>query len=725
MDPRIEALKSTTFSGRRLTRKQIADIRETVQLFPNDSRNELCKTICEHLHWVSARGSYKVNACLTMLEQLERHGILELPAKRQQPKASAAAPVWSRASDPQPEIAAPLAVIGPVRLHLATAPAEVQLWNALADRYHYLGHRRPFGGHLRYFILDRRDRRLGCLLFEASTKQLPCRDRWIGWDAASRDRTRSLLVSNSRFLILPWVRVPHLASKALAMATRRLAADWRHRYRQAPVLVETFVDADRFRAVSYRAANWQRIGQTAGAKGKSRKDVYVYPLHPEARAILRREQPAKVRPMPPAPPAAARDDRFMALWRNIIDVAVATAHQHDRVWQQRRRVLNSLLIVLFVFRLVHAGGRQSYRATLCELWEQCRALEIPLPQPQPPAASSICEAREKLDPALFKTLHRNILAAAAGRPEPSWKGRRIFAVAGSKITLPRPLADAGYPRPNAMAHYPQGLVSALCRLQTRIPVDFDLFASGNERTAALTHLAQLNAGDLVVYDRGYYAFALLDAHRERKLEVVFRIARNANPVFDAFIASDDTDRLVRINAPRDAHHQRGRSHQLRLVKYTVQDTQYSLATTLLDARRHPIPALADLYHGRWGIEELYKSTKMLIESFHSQSDTGVRQELYAAFTLIALARLFANRGEQDLNHNASGAPPLRGNVKNTLRTVGRQIEALFLRQAEFVSQTVAEIMTGITCCVQRERPHRSYDRVSKQPRSKWQSCKPT
>ena len=173
MDQRIVDLKSTTFSGRRLTRRQIADVKETVELFPNDSRNELAKTICEHLHWTTAKGDYKVGACLGMLETLERHGILTLPPVRQDSvRDMACAPVWTSACDPQPQIVAPLCELRPLRVEPVTDTEGRQLWNAFVDRHHYLGYKRPFGAHVRYFVTDRQGRKLGCVLFEAATKTL-------------------------------------------------------------------------------------------------------------------------------------------------------------------------------------------------------------------------------------------------------------------------------------------------------------------------------------------------------------------------------------------------------------------------------------------------------------------------------------------------------------------------------------------------------------------------
>ncbi len=204
MDPRIEALKSTAFFGRRFTRRQIADIAETVAMLPNDSRNELSKTICEHLSWTTPKGEYRVSAYLRVLERLEECGILTLPA----PRGTAAKPprrpvVHVRASDPRPEIACGLAALEPLALEEAASPEDTALWKALVDRYHCLGCPRPFGPHIRWFVRDRSGRPLAVLLFEAAARELPARDEWIGWSEADRGRRLHLAVSNSRMWTPP------------------------------------------------------------------------------------------------------------------------------------------------------------------------------------------------------------------------------------------------------------------------------------------------------------------------------------------------------------------------------------------------------------------------------------------------------------------------------------------------------------------------------------------
>ena len=289
MDPRIKNLKSTTFFGRRFTRRQIADIQQTVATFPALSRKELAQTICEHLRWRTPTGGNRVAAALGLLERLERAGILTLPAKRahkMRPGPRKPVALTPRTA-PQPLIEDRLRDLLPLRLQLA-APEQTGLWNEFVERHHYLGYKQPLGPHLRYFLLDRHGRRLGCLLFSQATRSLLCRDAWVGWPQGAYKKHLDLVLAQPRFLLFPWVRVRFLASKTLALAARQLPADWQRRYARRPVLLETFVDPQRFRGTCYRAANWRRVGRTKGRAdaGRHPKDVYLYPLAKHCREIL-------------------------------------------------------------------------------------------------------------------------------------------------------------------------------------------------------------------------------------------------------------------------------------------------------------------------------------------------------------------------------------------------------------------------------------------------------
>ena len=317
--------------------------------------------------------------------------------------------------------------------------------------------------------------------------------------------------------------------------------------------------------------------------------------------------------------------------------------------------------------------------------------------PQPVSAAAICQARAKVDEEIFRSAHRAVLERLPGDgPGALWHGHRAFAVDGSKLNLPRPLVRAGYRTPGDKAHYPQGLLSCLYQLRARLPVDFDLHAHGDERRAALAHLAALAPGDVIVYDRGYYSFQLLHAHCERRLHAVFRLQRNANALFREFMLGDRS---------------------------------YTLATTLLDRKRYRGPELTALYHGRWSIEELYKISKQMltVEHFHGRSERLVKQELYAHFTLIALTRLFASQCEKGFRDapDGHGRPAWQANFQNSLRTVARHLEGLFLQHATALQASVQRILEGVARCRQRRRPGRSYPRRSRKPASKWRNPKAT
>ena len=200
VEPLIKKLKSTTFFGRRFTRRQIAEVQQMVATFPALSRKELAQTICEHLHWHTPSGGNRVKAALGLLEQLEQAGILRLPPKRTQNMRSGPRQpvVPTRRSDPQPRIETGLRELQPLRLQLVEQEQQTRLWNEYVERHHYLGYRQPMGPHLRYFLLDRQGRQLGCLLFSQATHSLACRDAWIGWPEGVYKKHLDLVVGQPR-----------------------------------------------------------------------------------------------------------------------------------------------------------------------------------------------------------------------------------------------------------------------------------------------------------------------------------------------------------------------------------------------------------------------------------------------------------------------------------------------------------------------------------------------
>jgi hypothetical protein len=747
----IEALESTTFGGKRFTRKQLSDIQTTVERFPALSLRELGHTVCENLRWKTPKGLHRIQACLGALAEMEHAGIVQLPAKKIQQKIPQKPLLWTDKTREQPRIADALDRLTPIGVQPVTEKAQIALWNEFVDRYHYLGYKRPMGTHLRYFIVANDQRLLGCLSFSFATRSLACRDRWIGWHAKARTRHLNLILNNSRFLIFPWVEVKCLASKVLSTVARQIGDDWQVHHGYRPVLLETFVDPTRFTGASYRAANWQAIGRTAGSARRTRqasaspKDCYVYPLEKDFRAILKNEKsplrskknaPAKV-----ALPARAlsSDDPFILLWQKIIALVIDVAKEFDQQWRKRKRTIDTLLLILFIFRLVFSKNKQGYATTIIELWAQCRTMDVPLPQAKPVAASAMGNARRKLDETIFRTLNARIIRTYEPTlTDDQWQRHRVFAVDGTKMNLPRPLRADGYRTPSDNAHYPQGLVSCLYQLKKKIPYDFDLAAHGDERKMALSHLQAVRADDVVVYDRGYFSYVLLNAHHQRDIHAVFRLKKNAYKVIDAFIASKETDKVIEIEPSATRQKEIRLQHpdivltplRLRLIKYVVAQTTYILGTTLIDEALYRTEAFADLYHARWGVEELYKISKVLIdvEDFHGQTERGIKQELFAHFVLITLNRIFATKVEQGFSEKddlsvqdetAARQRHFKVNMKNSLVTLARNLEGLFIRQADLVKKTVNNIIDSLSRCRQKQRPNRHHKRQSLKPIKKW------
>jgi hypothetical protein len=287
------------FSGRSFRAQEIALIREVVATCAGLSRKELANTISELLAWTRPGGGLKEPECLAMLERLEAADLLTLPAKQQtRPKGSVTAIPRTSRGEPGVPLTGRVDAWAPVGLQPVQDGEERQLFRELVGRYHYLGYRVPFGGHLQYLVSISQPAPtvVGCLQFSSAAWRMRARDVWIGWDDATRARQLGQVVNNSRFLLLPWIRIQNLATATLGQALRRLPADWRARYGVAPLLVETVVDSARYAGGCYRAANWVEVGETAGRgrddrrhhrHGARPKRVFVYPLTRDAVARLR------------------------------------------------------------------------------------------------------------------------------------------------------------------------------------------------------------------------------------------------------------------------------------------------------------------------------------------------------------------------------------------------------------------------------------------------------
>lgn len=285
----------TLLCGRYFSAQELHDVKETVRIFSKLSRTELVNTLCEILDWVTPTGQYKIASCKQLLEKLRQQGLVTLPAKQEYKSYAKKRINFSSHTEAASPIEGQLAELEPINLRPVREQSEIRLWNEYVQRYHALGYKKPFGAHQRYFIAPGNGHKpLGCLLFAAAAWALQARDGWIGWTEVDRSLRLNLVVNNTRFLIFPWVRVTNLASKTLSLAVKRIGDDWQERYGYSPVLLETFVDPQKYQGTCYKAANWIFLGQTAG-RGRmdrynkrpfTRKHIYVYPLHRDFRAIL-------------------------------------------------------------------------------------------------------------------------------------------------------------------------------------------------------------------------------------------------------------------------------------------------------------------------------------------------------------------------------------------------------------------------------------------------------
>ena len=285
--------------GRKFTEKEIREIAKTINEFPNLSQTTLTETICEHLEWFTATGRYKKDACLKLLQKIEFTGAIKLPPRRtrpkpQKPKSTTALPNISTTHQP---IHCNLKTAEPISLETVERKMDIRLWNQYVDQYHYLGCKRPFGCFIRYFVRSANREILGCVLFAGAAKSIAARDNWIGWSNNQRLRNLPWVINNSRFVIMPWVKIPYLASHVLGQIRRQIADDWFTRWGYHPLLMESFVDPMKYEGTCYKASNWHLIGKTTGEgltrKGKTYsttpKLIFTMPLQKNFRKQLSRE----------------------------------------------------------------------------------------------------------------------------------------------------------------------------------------------------------------------------------------------------------------------------------------------------------------------------------------------------------------------------------------------------------------------------------------------------
>jgi hypothetical protein len=275
-----------TYRGKTLNREDVSFICTLIEENPEDSRFALSRKLCREWDWRQPNGALRDMVCRGLMLELHRAGHIRLPKMKQNPSnplAQRKKP--AKATIDQTPLKGPLSRIRPLRIRQVRRTASEKLFNSLIEQYHYLGYCQPVGEHLKYLVFAH-GRVVACITFSSAPRHIGCRDRFIGWSAGERRKNLHLMAYNSRFLILPWIRIPHLASHILGCMAKRLSEDWEQLYNHPIYFLETFVDTERFRGTCYKAANWVYLGKTTG-RGKadqthkpnrSIKAVWGYPL---------------------------------------------------------------------------------------------------------------------------------------------------------------------------------------------------------------------------------------------------------------------------------------------------------------------------------------------------------------------------------------------------------------------------------------------------------------
>ena len=280
--------EAITCQGRLIPQSELRWLRNIVQEHPCWSRHKITKHICNQWEWRTHSGQLKTFAARSMIDKLEQRGIPDLPPIQVAYRRSPRPPFQKSFVAPELEpIEKSLKNLTPLSIHIPTSNSyEDNCAGYFLSRYHYLGFNQTVGENIKYLVRDRSGQNIACLLFGSAAWKTAPRDSFIGWSNEVREKNVNFITNNTRFLILPQIRVPHLASHILGRIMRRIQKDWRNKYKHPIHMVETFVERDLFKGTCYKAANWLCVGQTKGRSRQDRysklsvpvKDIFLYPL---------------------------------------------------------------------------------------------------------------------------------------------------------------------------------------------------------------------------------------------------------------------------------------------------------------------------------------------------------------------------------------------------------------------------------------------------------------
>jgi hypothetical protein len=278
--------KLFTYRNRVVTSEDVNFLAGIIADNPKESRRALSIRVCRDWNWIQANGVLKDGVCRGLMLKLHREGYIKLPPRKQPFTGGHQSKQKIKKTEiDQTPITSTVKKLQPIEIRQVRRTKLDKLFNSLIEQYHYLGYTQPVGEHLKYIVFAA-ERPIACFAFSSAPYSILHRDHFIGWSSEMLGKNRHLLAYNSRFLILPWVKVPHLASHLLAKCARGISDDWQALYRHPVFWLETFVDTERFKGTCYRAANWIFLGNTAG-RGKynktqkqltSIKAMYGFPL---------------------------------------------------------------------------------------------------------------------------------------------------------------------------------------------------------------------------------------------------------------------------------------------------------------------------------------------------------------------------------------------------------------------------------------------------------------
>ena len=741
--------------NREFSKKEIVLIQETVELFPSLSRKEIARTICENLNWKNEANNLKIISCLNLLNKLHEIGKIKLPPLRITNK------VHTIEKKKLYDISNKIDIQSSVENHnvylkLISEPEDIDNWNDLVNRYHYLGYKKNFGLHLKYFIfIEELENPIGCMSYEASsTYQLKCRDDLIGWNKKQRESKLNWIINNNRFLIFPWVNITNLASKALHLAFLRLPDDWFFKFNYKPVLLETYVDSSKFNGTIYKASNWQKIGQTSGIYSRKNnqrllpKNVYIKPIVKNyIDVLLDHPQPIQTNSsknnMQKCIDTLLLNQRELNLWETIQLKIALICKKIDENEMGHNRKINALTMLLAIYRITYTKNFESYSSVLCELLDNANNYGIKLSFEDTISASSFCYARKNFPAKAFKKIGQEIIELYEQKIDKQneylWKGRRVFAVDGSKVNLPRKTIEdkhGGYKLPCSHAFYPQGLISCLYRLKSRVAYDYSLVNTMNEQQEAIKHLKSLKTEDVVVYDRGYISYPLLYKHKEYGIDAIFRLKKQSFKIIDNFIKNNSKDIITDIVPSQKSYSKiknkynfikDRKSFKMRLMKYKIKDKEYYLGTTILD-NEITIQDYVQIYHARWGHEEFYKSLKHQLKAieFHGKTETFIQQEIYAGFNIMTLNRIMSNNIEEKfIENNEEDLPDpfqrkRKVNFKQQMDELYRTVEAVIAGDSKTQKEEIAKSTLRSKRQSYKTRKDRAYPRKSNRHVNKWQ-----